>query len=186
MKLFTVFLTTSFMFLSLVTLVAKADAVKLKKKAHFTRGKYKIDTSPYKVISADEKLVFRGNRKQIFEIEAIKTKDLIFYTLTVSRGNTQVLKINDFAISSSSSKLAMRKEAWIEDLNGDGYFDIIQREKTQIVSKRRPTSVYKNDKMVLKMWDPDLNLFVNLDKNSKKFEQSLKKFNFKLNLGRNK
>ena len=186
MKLFTSILTTSFIFICLVTLVAKAEAIKLKKKVHFTRGKYKIDNNPYKFIFADEKLVFRGNRKQIFEIEAIRTKDLTFYTLTVSRGNTQVLKINDFAISSSSSKLAMRKEAWIEDLNGDGYFDVIQREKTQIVSKRRPSSVYKNDKMILKMWDPDLNLFVNLDKNSKKFEQSLKKFNFKLNVGSHK
>lgn len=167
------------LFFSLLV-VAKAEDFKFKKKLHFTQGRFKIDSKKYKYINSKSVSVFKGKNDQVFEIEAIKSKDLTFYTLTVKRGQTPVLIINDFAVMSKTSKIRMLKEGWIEDINGDGYFDIIQREKTFISSVRTPAAHYTNDKLRIKIWSVDQNLFIENDSTSKLYQSALKKYNFKL------
>lgn len=163
-----------------LVMVANSEDFKFKKKLHFTQGRFKIDRKKYKYINSKAVSVFKGKNDQSFEIEAIKSKELTFYTLTVKRGETPVLIINDFAVMSKTSKVRMLKEGWIEDVNGDGYFDIIQREKTFISSVRAPSAHYTNDKLRIKIWNSDQNLFIENDSTSKFYKTALKKYNFKL------
>lgn len=166
--------------IALIPSLSFSEDLRFEKKVHFTQGRFKIDNKTYKYINSSSVTVFKGKRSQIFEIEAIKSKGLTFYTLTVKRGDTPILVINDFAVMSKSSKIRMLKEGWIEDLNGDGYFDIVQREKTFISGSRTPSSHYTNDKLRIKMWDSQQNLFIEKESTSKLYKTALKKYNFKL------
>lgn len=169
-----------FSLLCLISSVSFGENFKFTKKIHFTQGRFKIDTKSYKYINSNSPTVFKGKNNQIFEIDAIKSKDLTFYTLTVKRGETPVLVINDFAVMSKTSKVRMLKEGWIEDINKDGYYDIVQREKTFISSARKPSSHYTNDKLRIKIWDSQQNIFIEKDSDSQLFKSALKKYNFKL------
>lgn len=164
----------------LMPLLALSEELRFQKKIHFTQGRFKIDGKTYKYINSNSITIFKSKKNQIFEIEAIKSKGLTFYTLTVKRGETPILVINDFAVMSKSSKIRMLKEGWIEDLNSDGYFDIVQREKTFISGSRTPSSHYSNDKLRIKMWDSLQNLFIEKESTSKLYKSALKKYNFKL------
>lgn len=160
--------------------IASAEDFKFNKKIHFTQGRFKIDSKSYKYINSGAATVFKGKHNQVFEIDAIKSKGLTFYTLTVKRGDTPILVINDFAVMSKTSKVRMLKEGWIEDINKDGYYDIVQREKTFISSSRKPSSHYTNDKLRMKLWDPQQNIFIEKESGSPLFQAGLKKYNFKL------
>jgi hypothetical protein len=164
----------------LIPLQSFSEELRFQKKIHFTQGRFKVDSKSYKYINSNTVTIFKSKNDQIFEIEAIKSKGLTFYTLTVKRGETPILIINDFAVMSKSSKVRMLKEGWIEDLNGDGYFDIVQREKTFISNTRTPSSHYTNDKLRIKMWDSQQNLFIEKESTSNMFKKALKKYNFKL------
>lgn len=158
----------------------KMDKFKFSQLIHFGSGRFKIDNSRYKSIDSNKVTFFKTKKNQTFEIEAMKSKELTLYSLTIKRGNTPVLVINDFAVLSKTLKLQTRKEGWIEDLNGDGYLDVIQREKTYIVGTRRPSAVYSNDKLRIKMWNPNSSSFVEKDNQSLLFKKSLRKYNFVL------
>lgn len=165
----------------LITVCGHGQNHNFKRKIHFTQGRFKIDgKKKYKYINSKKISIFKGTRDQVFEIEAIKSKDLTFYTLTVKRGDSILLVLNDFAIMSKTSKIRMLKEGWIDDIDGDGYFDIIQREKTFITSARNPTSNYTNDKLRIKIWNEEQSLFLEKDPTSALYKTALKKYNFKL------
>lgn len=159
---------------------AHSDEHRFFRKFHFTSGRFKLDSKKYKYINSDEVTIFKGPRGQTFELEAIKSKDLTFYTLTVKLGDQLALIINDFAVMSKTSKVRILKEGWVEDINGDGYLDIVQREKTFIKGKRKPTAQYTNDKLRIKIWNSKTSSYVEKEKTDPLFVQSLKKFNFKL------
>lgn len=161
--------------------LAQADDVRFSKKFHFTSGRFKTDTKKkYKYIDSDTVTVFKGPRDQSFELEAIKSKELTFYTLTVKRGDQLALIINDFAVMSKTSKVRILKEGWIEDIDGDGYLDIVQREKTFIKGKRKPSAQYTNDKLRVKVWNSKTNSYVEKEKTDAIYLKALQKFNFKL------
>lgn len=159
---------------------AYSEELRFFKTFHFTSGRYKLDSKKYRYINSNEVTVFKGPRGQAFELEAIKSKDLTFYTLTVKRGDQLALIINDFAVMSKTSKVRILKEGWIEDIDGDGYLDIVQREKTFIKGKRKPSAQYTNDKLRIKVWNSKTSSYVEKEKTDPLFLQSLKKFNFKL------
>lgn len=160
--------------------ISQAKDVTFSKKFHFTQGRFKVDSKKYQYIDSDNVTVFNGPRDQSFELEAIKSKELTFYTLTVKRGDQLALIINDFAVMSKTSKVRILKEGWIEDIDGDGYLDIIQREKTFIKGKRTPTTQYTNDKLKIKVWNSKTSSYVETEKTDKIYLNALKKFNFKL------
>jgi hypothetical protein len=164
----------------LVFNAAMAEENRFFKSFHFTSGRFKIDSKKYKYIDSNSVTVFKGPRGQTFELEAIKSKELTFYTLTVKRYDQLALIINDFAVMSKTSKLRILKEGWIEDIDGDGFLDIVQREKTFIKGKRRPSAQYSNDKMRIKIWNSKTNSYVEKEKTDPLFVKSLKKYNFKL------
>lgn len=164
----------------LVFQTAFANDFNFIKKFHFTSGRFKIDKSAYKYIDSDSVTVFKGPKKQSFELEAIKSKELTFYTLTVKRGDTPVLIINDFAVMSKTSKVRILKEGWVEDLDGDGYLDIVQREKTFIKGKRKPSAQYTNDKLRIKVWSEQNGSYIEKEKTDPLYIKALKNFNFKL------
>lgn len=170
----------SFFLVSFAFLETKADDFNFKKRLHFTQGRFKLDKLKYKYINSKTVSIFKTKKGQSFEIEAIKSKDLTFYTLTVKRGDSIVLIINDFAIMSKTSKIRMLKEGWIDDVDGDGYFDIIQREKTFISTARTPAANYTNDKLRMKVWSKNESLFIEKDSTTPIFKAALKKYNFKL------
>lgn len=172
------FLYVSLIFIAISTVYA--EEFKFNKKFHFTSGRFKIDSAKYQYIDSAEITVFKGPNDQTFELEAIKSKELTFYTLTVKRSDSLALIINDFAVMSKTSKVRILKEGWVEDINGDGYLDIIQREKTFIKGKRKPTAQYTNDKMRVKVWNVKTGSFVEKDKSDPLFIKALKLFNFKL------
>ncbi|MBN8537423.1 MAG: hypothetical protein J0M15_10255 [Deltaproteobacteria bacterium] len=159
---------------------AIADQFSFRNRIHFTQGRFKIDKLKYKYINSKSVSIFKGKKNQSFEIEAIKSKDLTFYTLTVKRGDSIVLIINDFAVMSKTSKIRMLKEGWIEDVNNDGYFDIVQREKTFISNRNPASNDYTNDKLRIKVWDTNENIFIETDPFDAKYKAALKKYNFKL------
>ena len=164
--------------------ICHADEFNFGQKFHFTSGRFKLDSKKYKYINSQQVTVFKGPDDQIFELEAIKSKELTFYTLTVKRGDSLALIINDFAVMSKTSKVRVLKEGWIEDLNGDGFLDIVQREKTFIKGKRNPSAKnspqYTNDKLRVKVWSIQTNSFVEKDETDSIYLKALKKFNFKL------
>lgn len=174
----------NFLYVSLVLLTfqfAAADEIKFSEKFHFTSGRFKTDAKKkYKYIDSSEVTVFKGPKHQIFELEALKSKDLTFYTLRVKRGNTVTLVINDFAVMSKTAKVRVLKEGWVEDINGDGYLDIVQREKTFIKGKRKPSAHYTNDKLRIKVWNAKTSSYVEKEKTHPLYLKALKKFNFKL------
>lgn len=159
---------------------AHTEELRFFKKFHFTSGRYKVDSQKYRYINSNQVTVFKGPRHQTFELEAIKSKELTFYTLTVKRGDQLTLIINDFAVMSKTSKVRILKEGWVEDVDGDGYLDIVQREKTFIKGKRKPSAQYTNDKLRIKVWNPKTSSYVEKEKTDPLFLKSLKKFNFKL------
>lgn len=159
---------------------AQAEDYKFSKKFHFTSGRFKLDSQKFKYIDSDQVTVFKGPKDQTFELEAIKSKDLTFYTLTVKRGDQPALIINDFAVMSKTSKIRILKEGWLEDIDGDGYLDIIQREKTFIKGMRMPSAQYTNDKMRVKVWSIKAGSFIEKEKTDPLFLKALQKFNFKL------
>lgn len=150
------------------------------KKFHFTSGRFKIDSNKYKYINSNGVTVFKGPKDQTFELEAIKSKELTFYTLTVKRSGSLALIINDFAVMSKTSKVRILKEGWVEDINGDGYLDIVQREKTFIKGHRKPSAQYTNDKLRIKVWSETTGSYVEKEKTDPLFLWALKKFNFRL------
>lgn len=160
--------------------VASANEFKFTKKFHFTQGRFKIDSGKYRYIDSDKVSVFVGPEGQSFEIEAIKSKELTFYTLSVKRHESLALVINDFAVMSKTSKVRILKEGWIEDINGDGFLDIVQREKTFIKGQRRPAAQYTNDKLRVKVWNTTTSSYVEKEDTDPLFLKALKKFNFKL------
>jgi hypothetical protein len=157
-----------------------ADEFYFARKFHFTSGRFKIDSKNYKYIDSDVVTIFKGPNNQSFELEAIKSKDLTFYTLTVKRGDSLALIINDFAVMSKTSKLRILKEGWVEDIDGDGFLDIVQREKTFIKGKRKPSAQYTNDKLKVKVWNKKTGSFVEKEKTDHLYLKALKKYNFKL------
>lgn len=160
---------------------AQAEEIRFFKKFHFTSGRFKLDSkNKYTYINSNCITVFKGPLHQTFELEAIKSKELTFYTLTVKRGDQLALIINDFAVMSKTSKVRILKEGWIEDINGDGFLDIIQREKTFIKGKRKPSAQYTNDKLRVKVWSSKTNSYVEKEKNDAIYLRALQKFNFKL------
>ncbi len=80
---------------------------------------------------------------------------------------------------SKTSKIRILKEGWLEDLDGDGYLDIVQREKTFIKGKLKP-SEYTNDKMRVKIWSSKNGSFIEKEKTDSVYLKALQKFNFKL------
>ena len=159
---------------------AFAEDFKFSKKFHFTQGRFKIDSGKYQYIDSDKVTVFKGPRGQTFELEAIKSKELTFYTLTVKRDESLALIINDFAVMSKTSKVRILKEGWVEDIDGDGFLDIVQREKTFIKGQRKPTAQYTNDKLRIKVWNKTTGSYVEKEKTDPLYINALKKFNFKL------
>ncbi len=159
---------------------ASADEFKFKKKFHFTSGRFRLDDGKYQYINSDKVTVFKGPGGQSFELEAIKSKELTFYTLSVKRGESLALIINDFAIMSKTSKVRILKEGWIEDVDGDGFLDIVQREKTFIKGKRKPSAQYTNDKLRVKVWNIKTGSYVDKDKTDPVYIKALQKYNFKL------
>lgn len=159
---------------------AQAEDFKFIKKFHFTSGRFKLDSQKYKYIDSSQVTIFKGPRDQSFELEAIKSKDLTFYTLTVKRGDSLALIINDFAVMSKTSKIRILKEGWIEDIDGDGFLDIVQREKTFIKGTRKPSAQYTNDKMRVKVWNSKTGSYVEKEKTDALYLKALQKFNFKL------
>ncbi|MBL7546217.1 MAG: hypothetical protein JNL11_20520 [Bdellovibrionaceae bacterium] len=174
MKLLYVFFTLLFSDL------AQANEFRFIKKFHFTQGRFKVDSGKYKYIDSNIVTVFKGPKDQTFELEAIKSKELTFYTLTVKRGESLALIINDFAVMSKTSKVRILKEGWVEDIDGDGYLDIIQREKTFIMGKRKPSAHYSNDKLKIKLWNSQTGSYVEKEKTDPIYIKALKLFNFKL------
>lgn len=159
-----------------------AQEFSFKSKFHFTQGRFKLDKKKYKYINTNALTRLKGPRNQSFEIEAIKSKDLTFYTLTIKRGDSIVLIINDFAVMSKTKKVRILKEGWVEDIDGDGILDIVQREKTFIVGakKRAPSSEYSNDKLRLRTWSSRSKSYIELEKSHRLYKKALKKYNFKL------
>lgn len=160
--------------------LAYAEEFTFARKFHFTSGRFKIDSNKYKYINSNEITVFKGPNGQTFELEAIKSKELTFYTLTVKRGDSLALIINDFAVMSKTSKVRILKEGWVEDVDGDGFLDIVQREKTFIKGHRKPAAQYTNDKLKIKVWNETTGSFIEKEKTDPLYVKALKKFNFKL------
>lgn len=134
-------------------------------------------------------LNFIGPHSQEFILESNGDSDIKFYSLRVKRKGQQIMIFNDFVSIGEKNDFNNRKVGWIVDLNKDGVFDILQRDKLQIFSNNNLSSVrtiasspsvYKTDVINFRIWDKTTKSFLERYFHSKKQRDSYyKEFDFK-------
>jgi len=143
--------------------------VKFKRQIMVADNCFYIDSTgerhPLSFSEQLKRVHFVGPRGQDFILESSGSGDIKFYTLSVRRHGQQLMKVNDFVSLGQQKDFDNRKVGWVIDLNNDGIFDILQRDKLQIhrqviredVKKQTRTEasvqIYKSDIINFRIWD---------------------------------
>jgi len=156
--------------------------VRFKKQVLIANDSFYVDQKnqrhTYQFSKRLKYIYFAGPRGQEFILESNGGTDMGFYSLFVRRNGQRILVINDFISYGKKSGFENRKAAWILDLNKDGIFDLIQRDKMQIkgnaknnaarpasrgrspASVSRPSHQYKADLFNIRVWDKESQSFI--------------------------
>lgn len=171
--------------------------IKFKKQVMIADNCYYVDNDGdrHEFVFSDKlkSLRFVGPRSQEFILESNGNSDIRFYSLQVKRNGQQLILYNDFVSVGEKLDFYSRKVGWIVDLNKDGYFDLLQRDKLQIygnknaqVSKSQQrtvasdTSIYKTDVINYRIWDKVTKSFLEKPFHSQQQrDQYYKDFDFK-------
>ena len=117
-------------------------------------------------------LIFIGPNAQEFILESNGNSDIKFYSLRVKRSGQQIMIFNDFVSIGEKNDFNNRKVGWIVDLNKDGVFDLLQRDKLQIFGSSSDSSgsyrktassnasIYKTDVINFRVWDKNTRSFI--------------------------
>ncbi len=134
-------------------------------------------------------LNFIGPNSQEFILESNGNSDIKFFSLRVKRGGQQLMVFNDFVSIGEKTDFNNRKVGWIVDLNKDGVFDLLQRDKLQIfgntsLNSNRATasssSVYRTDVINFRVWDKRTKSYIEKYFHTKRQRDSYyKDFDFK-------
>ena len=172
--------------------------VKFKKQVMVADNCYYVDSKryrhPLKFANGLKRIYFAGPRGQEFILEPNGSSDMKFYSLHGRRNGQQLMMVNDFVLFGQKEDFNNRKVGWIVDLNKDGFFDILQRDKLQIHGKLKSdnlSSTYRNrslasirlfktDVINFRIWDKPTQSY--LEKpfySSKQKEKYYKEFDFK-------
>ncbi len=172
--------------------------VKFKKQVMVADNCYYVDGKSYrhplKFAKGLKRIHFAGPRGQEFILEPNGSSDMKFYSLHVRRNGQQLMMVNDFVLYGEKEDFNNRKVGWIVDLNKDGFFDILQRDKLQIHGKLKNdklSSTYRNRSLAsIRLFKTDVISFRVWDKHTQSYlekpfyslkqkEKYYKEFDFK-------
>ncbi len=169
--------------------------IKFKKQVMIADNCYYVDSKGirygFSFSESLKSLNFIGPNSQEFVLESNGNSDIKFYSLRVKRGGQQLMIYNDFVSIGEKNDFNNRKVGWIVDLNKDGVFDLLQRDKLQIFgnssnnsnSDRKTASsasIYKTDVINFRVWDKATRSFIERYFHSKRQREAYyKEYDFK-------